>query len=422
MKRSAFLIVSTLLSAASLGISPEARAGDAILLPAQQNNCANTQIKAKNGPPANERQTELKKGAPEQRKQDKSNKDHPIDLVICLDTSNSMDGLIDSAKQKIWDIVNEFATAKPRPYLRVGLYAYGSPSFGYESGYVHKVLDLSDDLDKAFTELSALRTNGGDEYCARVISSATQSQPWSDNKKALKIIVVAGNEAATQDPKLNVFDAAKTAVGKGIIVNMIFCGSSANSQSADWRKVASSADGQFAAIDQNNGTVIVSTPFDQKLAELSGSVNSTYLAYGKGGAYGKQMQAQADHLSLQMGASNFASRAAAKVSGQYRNSGWDLVDARAEKDFKLSSVKKAELPTEMQGMTSEEQQKYLDKKAAERTQIQKQIADLNVQRSKYIQAEMKKQGASNDKAFDAAMLKALRQQAEKNGFSFGTTP
>ena len=30
-------------------------------------------------------------------------------MVICLDVSGSMDGLIDSAKNKLWDIVNELA-------------------------------------------------------------------------------------------------------------------------------------------------------------------------------------------------------------------------------------------------------------------------------------------------------------------------
>ena len=38
-----------------------------------------------------------------------------IDLVICLDVSGSMDGLIDSAKIRLWDIVNELARIKPTP-------------------------------------------------------------------------------------------------------------------------------------------------------------------------------------------------------------------------------------------------------------------------------------------------------------------
>ncbi|MCZ6812315.1 MAG: hypothetical protein O7D97_09960, partial [Planctomycetota bacterium] len=42
-----------------------------------------------------------------------------VDLVICLDTSGSMQGLIESAKQKLWGIVNDLALAEPTPELRV---------------------------------------------------------------------------------------------------------------------------------------------------------------------------------------------------------------------------------------------------------------------------------------------------------------
>ena len=48
----------------------------------------------------------------------------PVDIVVCLDTSNSMDGLIDSAKRKLWAIVNDLAKVEPTPVLRVALYSY----------------------------------------------------------------------------------------------------------------------------------------------------------------------------------------------------------------------------------------------------------------------------------------------------------
>ncbi len=38
-----------------------------------------------------------------------------IDLAICLDTSGSMDGLIESAKQRLWALVNDLAKAEPAP-------------------------------------------------------------------------------------------------------------------------------------------------------------------------------------------------------------------------------------------------------------------------------------------------------------------
>jgi len=49
-------------------------------------------------------------------------KGKPVDVVLALDTSNSMDGLIDSAKRKLWAIVNDLAKIEPAPTLRVALY------------------------------------------------------------------------------------------------------------------------------------------------------------------------------------------------------------------------------------------------------------------------------------------------------------
>ncbi len=413
---------SLIVIASSLCLTLSAEAQDTVPLPGQQNICGKLKINTKtrslrgslvveNAMKSTQKIGDKKASVPGER---------PIDLVICLDTSNSMDGLIGSAKEKIWDIVNELATAKPKPHLRVGLYAYGTPSFGLQTGFVHKVVDLSDDLDKVFTELTALRTNGGEEYCARVVSTATNQQSWADGAKSLKILVVAGNESATQDPNLNVFETARLAISRGIIINTIYCGPPTNSESSDWRKIASSADGQFAAIDQNAGMVVVSTPFDQKLAELSGGINNTYLAYGKEGYRGQQQQLAADSLSRRMGSSNFASRAMAKIGGQYRNTGWDLLDASNEKTFDLSKIKNEELPAEMQKMSVDQQKSYMNEKMKERTEIQKQISDLNTQRAKFIHDELKKSGKATDKAFDTAMLKALREQAERSGFTFDT--
>ena len=61
-----------------------------------------------------------------------------IDVVICLDVSNSMDGLIASAKTKLWDIVNDLARAKPTPNLRVALYSYGNDGYDAKIGWVRK--------------------------------------------------------------------------------------------------------------------------------------------------------------------------------------------------------------------------------------------------------------------------------------------
>ena len=50
----------------------------------------------------------------------------PVDLTICLDTSGSMSGLIDAARQNIWAIVNDLALMTPTPKLRVALLTFGN--------------------------------------------------------------------------------------------------------------------------------------------------------------------------------------------------------------------------------------------------------------------------------------------------------
>src|SRR3990170_4553532 len=73
-----------------------------------------------------------------------------IDLVLCLDVSSSMNDLIDSAKVKLWDLVNELAAVKPTPRLRVGLYSYGHRDYDAKKGWVRKEVDLTGDLDAVY--------------------------------------------------------------------------------------------------------------------------------------------------------------------------------------------------------------------------------------------------------------------------------
>ena len=64
-----------------------------------------------------------------------------VQLALLLDTSNSMDGLIDQAKTQLWKIVGEFAKTKlagKSPKLEVALYEYGNDNNGYRSGRLQR--------------------------------------------------------------------------------------------------------------------------------------------------------------------------------------------------------------------------------------------------------------------------------------------
>ncbi|MBL7133391.1 MAG: VWA domain-containing protein, partial [Phycisphaerae bacterium] len=342
-----------------------------------------------------------------------------VDLVICLDTSGSMTKLIEAAKQKLWAVVNELATAKPKPVLRVGLYHYGNDGLSRENGWVERLCPLTGDLDAVYGKLFALRTRGGTEYVARVVRAATDELKWNTDKRTLRMIFVAGNERATQDEKTyKLQDICKAAATKGIIVNTIFCGNEATGRRTGWADAAAWADGKYAAIDQKRGTVVVSTPYDKKLAKLSATLNKTYVPYGTRGKAGKANQKAQDANATSMNAPAAAQRAMAKGSALYRSHGWDLVDGIAEGKVDLAKVKNADLPKNMRKMSIKERKKYVDQMRTRRKKAQSQIKDLGAKRDKHVKAEMAKKGLDDKAALDRVLRDTVREQAENTGFEF----
>src|SRR5687767_734244 len=130
--------------------------------------------------------------------------DQSIMLALLLDTSNSMDGLIEQAKSQLWKIVNELAGAQcidgTRPDIKIALYEYGNDGLPSSEGYIRLVSPLTTDLDVISEKLFALRTNGGNEYCGYVINTSLKQLDWSQSMADLKMIFIAGNEPFTQGP------------------------------------------------------------------------------------------------------------------------------------------------------------------------------------------------------------------------------
>jgi hypothetical protein len=339
-----------------------------------------------------------------------------IDLVLCIDTSNSMDGLIASAKAKLWDIVNELAKAKPTPNLRVALYSYGNTNYEAGKGWVRKDLDFTTDLDKVNEKLFALSTRGGTELVARVTKAALDELKWSEDAGALKILFVCGNEAADQDKQNTLKDVAEQACRKGVIVNTIYCGRGTDAVASGWKGFSDLAEGRYANIDQNRGTVAISTPYDKKLTELGTKINDTYVWYGKEGAERRANQIAQDQNAAKSGAPAFAGRVQAKGGELYKQADADLVDrATTDKNFDLKKIPDAELPEAMRKMTPEQREKHLNTKIEERRAIQKEIQDLSKQREDYIKEQTKKNPNPTEAAFDEAVRGMIREQGAKKG-------
>jgi len=337
-----------------------------------------------------------------------------IDLAICLDTSNSMDGLIDAARRKIWTIVNDLALAKPTPHLRVAVLAYGNDNYDKGAGWVKVQATFTEDLDHVSKTLFGLTTRGGTEYVGRVLQSAL-TLPWQEDKGALKLIIVSGNESAAQDATVDYRHMCRAAIARGIMINPIYC-MRAENVADTWKEIARLSDGHYAAIDQNR-TVDVTSPFDAQLAALSTEVNKTYVAFGKKGQEGLAKQKAADVNARNLSAGSAADRAQSKAGALYRNR-WCLAESVKQGTIKIEDVKEEDLPKELRGKTLDEKRAYLEAKFKAREAIQGQIKELHAKRQLWIAAELKRQGADDDKSFDAAVRKALRVQAEAKGYEF----
>ncbi len=65
-----------------------------------------------------------------------------IQVALLLDTSNSMDGLIDQAKSRLWNIINVLTTLKYQgktPDIEIALYEYGNDGLSSETGFIRQV-------------------------------------------------------------------------------------------------------------------------------------------------------------------------------------------------------------------------------------------------------------------------------------------
>ncbi|RFS19247.1 VWA domain-containing protein [Chitinophaga silvatica] len=321
-----------------------------------------------------------------------------IQVAILLDTSNSMDGLIDQAKSRLWNIINTLTTLKfqgKAPIIEIALYEYGNDWLSRETGFIRQVAPLTTDLDLISEKLFALKTNGGEEYCGAVIKKAVNSLDWGYNPADLKLIYIAGNEEFTQG-KVNYVSAASEALSKEIYVNTIFCGSKQEGIAIKWKDGADKGGGKYFNIDSDRKVDFIETPYDSLITVYNSKINSTYFGYGRYGASKKSNQLQQDANASSISRANSIERFVSKSKSVYKNDTWDLVELNEKDPTLLSKISQSELPQELQGKSTSELKQIVVAKGKERDSIQKAMVVLGNKRQKYIDEKMKSSSKADD--------------------------
>lgn len=338
-----------------------------------------------------------------------------VQLAILLDTSNSMDGLIDQARAQLWEVVNQFAQARRggQPVeLQVALYEYGNTRLDASSGWVRRVLSFTTDLDRVSEALFALRTQGGDEFAGTVIQAALDQLPWASGAGDLRVIFIAGNEPFTQGP-VSFRPAVRRAAARGIVVNTIHCGGRQEGEVTGWSEGARLASGAYSTIDQAQALVHVDAPQDEELAGLGVELNRTYVPYGVEGRAGSERQvAQDSNASGWKGSA--VNRAVTKANSHYLNSSWDLVDAVTKNRLDPAKVRREDLPESLRHLSPDGLLQALDGKARERARLQARINQLAAERARFV-AEVRRAKAGRSDTLDTVMIAALRDQAARRG-------
>ena len=348
-----------------------------------------------------------------------------IELVFALDTTGSMGGLIQAAKEKIWSIASTMASAQPAPDISIGLVAYRDRG----DEYITRKVDLSANLDAIYAELLDFTAAGGGdgpESVNAALYDAVNEMNWSENPNSYKVIFLVGDAPGHDDYQDDIpFNVTLAqAKNKGIIVNTIQAGQDPTTTS-EWRKIAALGLGDSFQVGQQGSAVAISTPFDESIALASQEVDDTRLYYGNDEVKvsGSRLREQRNKLYEESTPSSLARRAKFNASGSgYKNVNdkGELLDAIAENRVVLDSLSKAELPAEMQSMTLEKQQEFVQQKLQKRKLAEQKIKQLTEKRDAFIEAEI---GQRKDlkSSLDEQLLGTLKVQAGKKGIEYADT-
>ncbi len=345
-----------------------------------------------------------------------------IEVVFVLDTTSSMGGLIQAAKEKIWSIATTMASAQPAPEIKMGLVAYRDRG----DSYITRVVDLSTDLDSMYATLMDFQPIGGGdgpESVNQAMADAVQKISWSENSNAYKVVFLVGDAPAHMDYQNDVKFPVSIAAAKhkGIVVNTIQCGTDTHTQQ-QWQQIAQLGDGRYFDVNQSGDAVAIATPFDKDLAALSKQLDETRMYYGS--AEEKAKKALKVDASRKLHKSSSLASRARRATFNASKSGADnflgdneLVDDIASGRVEFSDIAPESLPAALQAMAPAEQEAAITETAERRSALRAQVAKLAQQRKDYLNKEIDAVGGATS-SLDDKIYSAVREQAEDKGMRY----
>jgi hypothetical protein len=347
---------------------------------------------------------------------------HRIEVVFILDTTSSMSGLIQAAKEKIWSIATTMASAQENPDIKMGLVVFRDRG----DAYITRVYDLSDDLDSMYVSLMEFNAQGGGdgpESVNQALYDAVHKISWSSDSNVYKVAFLVGDAPPHMDYRNDVkYPVTLTAATrKGIVINTIQSGQHMSTKPA-WQEIAMLGQGVYFQVENSGNAVAVATPFDEKLSALAAKLEDTRLFYGdeeEKKAQKSKLDANAK-LRKELSSTALARRDTynATASGKRNLLGeGELVDAITSGRVALDEINQENLPASIQALAPAEQMEVINEQARRRDQLKQEIDKLSESRSNFIKKKLAAEGGAED-SLDEKIYRAVKDQAASIGLTY----
>ncbi len=383
-------------------------------------------------------------------------------VAILLDTSGSMQGLIDQVRDGLWQTLNNLGEIRKdgkKADLRLALFEYGSGTVSSEANFIQMLSPLTTDHTKIAEKLFATKTTGSLEYAGEAISRATMDLDWSTDGEDFNSIVIAGNETIHQG-KVKPLEAALEAFKKDILVNSIFAGAqtvqtggfnnggggfgggfgcafcnppttpttptepptptfSKNPIFTEWEQMAEAGRGETLNIDHNNSMPFIESPFDKRIVEITVEINTTFLPFGKDGQSEFDRMITLDRNIRNSGAGSYIGWGSYRGGnfGSATNAKWDLVTLVIEDPkFDLAAISEEHLPKELKGLSLEAKKAVVQSFIAKREGLEAESKELGEKRRVFVASEMEDREGEDQQNFAAAFKDIIVKQLVDKGF------
>ncbi len=346
-----------------------------------------------------------------------------VEVVFVLDSTSSMSGLIDAAKQNIWSIATTLASAQPEPEFRLGLVTFRDKG----DRYITRVKDLTQDIDQLYLSLMETRAEGGGdmpEHVNQALYDAVHNVSWSQNPEAYQVIFLVGDAPAHMDYDDDVpfTETLKVAQSKGIVVNAIQAGQQSVTRE-QFQQIAALSQGEFFQVSQSGDSVAIHTPYDTSIAELSAQLDQARLYYGDAEKKARQKEkiAASDKLSEEASVVARVRRAlynATTAGGSNYANEQELLEDLERGKVALADVPEAELPEPFQALSPAQRADKVAELSAKRQSLKAELESLSRQRSDFIREQL--EDASADLSLEAKIFAALKSQSGEKGLHLDT--